>query len=59
MSGPGDLGDLADPAAWDAFVEGTEQGSYLQLEGWARVKAANGWAAHRIVAGAPGSRIGM
>jgi lipid II:glycine glycyltransferase (peptidoglycan interpeptide bridge formation enzyme) len=59
VRGPGALGDLADPAAWDAFVEGTEHGSYLQLEGWARVKAVNGWAARRIVAGAPGSRIGM
>jgi lipid II:glycine glycyltransferase (peptidoglycan interpeptide bridge formation enzyme) len=47
-------GDLRDPAAWDAFVEGTEHGSYLQLDGWAQVKAANGWAARRIVAGAPG-----
>ena len=62
MSRPGDqgdLGDLAEPSAWDAFVEGTEHGSYLQLAGWARVKAANGWAARRVVAGAPGSRIGM
>ncbi len=48
-----------DPAAWDAFVEGTEHGSYLQLDGWARVKAPNGWTARRIVAGAPGARIGM
>ena len=48
-----------DPAAWDAFVEGTELGSYLQLDGWARVKAANGWTARRVVAGEPGSRIGM
>jgi lipid II:glycine glycyltransferase (peptidoglycan interpeptide bridge formation enzyme) len=52
-------GDLRDPAAWDTFVEGTEHGSYLQLDGWARVKAANGWAARRVVAGAPGARIGM
>jgi hypothetical protein len=48
-----------DPAAWDAFVEGTAHGSYLQLAGWAGVKAANGWTAHRILAGEPGSRIGM
>ena len=48
-----------DPAAWDAFVEGTEHGSYLQLDGWARVKAPNGWVARRVVTGAPGARIGM
>ena len=48
-----------DPAAWDAFVEGTEHGSYLQLDGWARVKAANGWTARRILAGEPGARIGL
>ena len=57
MIGPADL--RRDPAAWDAFVEQTEHGSYLQLDGWARVKAANGWAARRIVAGASGTRIGM
>jgi lipid II:glycine glycyltransferase (peptidoglycan interpeptide bridge formation enzyme) len=48
-----------DPAAWDAFVEGTEHGSYLQLDGWARVKARNGWIARRVVTGPPGARIGM
>ena len=47
------------PEAWDAFVEGTEHGSYLQLAGWASVKAPNGWTARRVVAGAPGARIGM
>jgi peptidoglycan pentaglycine glycine transferase (the first glycine) len=57
MSGADDL--RRDPAAWDAFVEGTEHGSYLQLDGWSRVKAANGWAARRVVAGGPGTRIGM
>ncbi len=41
--------DLADPAAWDAFVEANEPGSYLQLPAWAEVKAVNGWSAHRIV----------
>lgn len=42
-----------DPHAWDQFVEGHEPGSYLQLSGWAAVKAVNGWSAHRIVAGGP------
>jgi lipid II:glycine glycyltransferase (peptidoglycan interpeptide bridge formation enzyme) len=38
-----------DPAAeWDAFVESSDPGSYLQLSGWAAVKAVNGWTAHRI-----------
>lgn len=50
---------VRDPAAWDAFVESTEHGSYLQLDGWATVKAPNGWVARRVVAGEPGSRIGM
>jgi lipid II:glycine glycyltransferase (peptidoglycan interpeptide bridge formation enzyme) len=40
-----------DDAAWDAFVEGGNPGSYLQLSGWARVKAVNGWGADRILAG--------
>ena len=39
--------------AWDAFVEAHDPGSYLQLSGWASVKAVNGWSAHRIVV--PGS----
>lgn len=37
-----------DPPAWDAFVESSDPGSYLQLTGWAAVKAVNGWSAHRI-----------
>jgi len=57
VTGPGDL--LRDAAAWDAFVERTEHGSYLQLDGWSRVKAANGWSPRRVVAGAPGTQIGM
>ena len=57
MTATGDL--RRDPAAWDAFVERTEHGSYLQLDGWARVKAANGWTARRVLAGVPGRRIGM
>ena len=34
---------------WDGFVESSDPGSYLQLAGWADVKAVNGWAARRIV----------
>ena len=44
-------GDRADRDAWDAFVEARDPGSYLQLGAWARVKAVNGWAAHRLVTG--------
>jgi lipid II:glycine glycyltransferase (peptidoglycan interpeptide bridge formation enzyme) len=40
-----------EPADWDALVESSDPGSYLQLSAWAAVKAANGWAAHRILAG--------
>ena len=39
----------AEPAAWDAFVEASQPGSYLQLSGWATVKAVNGWTGHRLV----------
>ena len=47
--------DAAD-AAWDAFVAGGEPGSYLQLSGWSRVKAVNGWRSTRaLVAGVGGT----
>jgi lipid II:glycine glycyltransferase (peptidoglycan interpeptide bridge formation enzyme) len=47
-----------DDGAWDAFVEQGNPGSYLQLAGWADVKAVNGWAADRVVAGAGETAIG-
>jgi len=37
-----------DPRAWDAFVAASDPGSYLQLSGWAKVKAVNGWSAARL-----------
>jgi lipid II:glycine glycyltransferase (peptidoglycan interpeptide bridge formation enzyme) len=37
-----------DDASWDAFVADGRPGSYLQLSGWARVKAVNGWTSTRI-----------
>ena len=40
-----------DPDAWDRFVEAGEPGSYLQLSGWAAVKAVNTWSAQRILTG--------
>lgn len=50
---------VADLDPWDRFVESTEPGSYLQLGAWARVKAVNGWSAHRLTAHDPdGPRIG-
>ena len=42
---------LVEPAAWDAFVEANELGSYLQRTAWARVKTVNGWSSARVVAG--------
>jgi lipid II:glycine glycyltransferase (peptidoglycan interpeptide bridge formation enzyme) len=48
-------GDL-EPAAWDALVEANPLGSYLQLSGWARVKAVNGWKARRLFG--PADRVG-
>jgi peptidoglycan pentaglycine glycine transferase (the first glycine) len=41
-----------DSRGWDAFVEASEPGSYLQLSGWAAVKAVNGWSATRLLVGA-------
>jgi lipid II:glycine glycyltransferase (peptidoglycan interpeptide bridge formation enzyme) len=37
-------------AAWDAFVTGCVNGSYLQASAWAVVKAPNGWTAARVTA---------
>jgi len=39
-----------DADAWDALVEASDPGSYLQLSPWAGVKAVNGWSAHRLLA---------
>ncbi len=52
-------GDLREPepSAWDALVEANPRGSYLQLSGWARVKAVNGWASRRILV--PGADAGV
>ena len=52
-TGPGRLAPAGaapgiETAAWDAFVEANPRGSYLQLAGWARVKAVNGWTATRL-----------
>jgi len=44
------LGAELDDPRWDAFVEGSDPGSYLQLSGWARVKATNGWRRQRWMA---------
>jgi lipid II:glycine glycyltransferase (peptidoglycan interpeptide bridge formation enzyme) len=47
-----------DAPAWDAFVTASELGSYLQLSGWAQVKAVNGWRARRLLVDVPGGQIG-
>jgi lipid II:glycine glycyltransferase (peptidoglycan interpeptide bridge formation enzyme) len=47
-----------DPAAWDEFVASAPHGSYLQLSGWARVKAVNGWRSTRLLLDGPGERFG-
>ena len=49
-------GDGDEP--WDALVAANPRGSYLQTGGWARVKAANGWAMRRVLAEAPDGPIG-
>jgi len=43
--------------AWDAFVASAEPASYLQLSGWAAVKAVNGWRNERLLA-EPGGGVG-
>ncbi len=52
------MSDLTEPAAWSAFVEANDPGSYLQLPAWAEVKAVNGWTAHRLAVGAGDGAIG-
>jgi lipid II:glycine glycyltransferase (peptidoglycan interpeptide bridge formation enzyme) len=52
-----EVGSAADPTGWDAFVEANPLGSYLQLEGWARVKAVNGWSARRLRDGDVGAQV--
>jgi peptidoglycan pentaglycine glycine transferase (the first glycine) len=47
---PGPAAGSLDDASWDAFVETANPGSYLQLSGWARVKAVNGWRSERLLA---------
>ncbi|MEO5940771.1 MAG: peptidoglycan bridge formation glycyltransferase FemA/FemB family protein, partial [Candidatus Limnocylindrales bacterium] len=46
-------------ADWDSFVAAGQPGSYLQLAGWARVKAVNGWTSRRIRSetGAVGAQV--
>jgi peptidoglycan pentaglycine glycine transferase (the first glycine) len=39
---------VSEDAAWDRFVAASDPGSYLQTTAWARVKAVNGWTAHRV-----------
>ena len=43
---------------WDAFVQASNPGSYLQLSAWAEVKRANGWGATRLMAQTPLGPIG-
>ncbi|MBA2720947.1 MAG: peptidoglycan bridge formation glycyltransferase FemA/FemB family protein [Chloroflexi bacterium] len=40
---------------WDRFVADADPGSYLQLSGWAKIKAVNGWTATRTLAAEQGS----
>jgi len=47
---------VAEPEAWDAFVATADPTSYLQLSGWARVKAVNGWGDIRVADDAAGGR---
>ena len=48
MTAAADADRREPPTAWDAFVEANPLGSYLQLSGWAAVKAVNGWTSRRL-----------
>ena len=39
---------MTEDPGWDQFVAASDPGSYLQTSAWARVKAVNGWSAHRV-----------
>jgi lipid II:glycine glycyltransferase (peptidoglycan interpeptide bridge formation enzyme) len=51
------VGPATDDATWDAFVAQGRPGSYLQLAGWARVKAVNGWTSARIGSGTTAAQV--
>ncbi|TAL07672.1 MAG: peptidoglycan bridge formation glycyltransferase FemA/FemB family protein [Chloroflexota bacterium] len=50
--------EASDSATWDAFVQASEPGSYLQLSAWAEVKRVNGWTSTRLSAPTPRGAIG-
>jgi peptidoglycan pentaglycine glycine transferase (the first glycine) len=47
--------EVTEATAWDAFVAASDPGSYLQQTAWGRVKAVNGWEAHRLAHGIGGA----
>jgi lipid II:glycine glycyltransferase (peptidoglycan interpeptide bridge formation enzyme) len=47
-----------DGAAWDDFVAGSPQATYLQSTAWAEIKRANGWRGVRIATQAPNGLVG-
>ncbi|MET0772164.1 MAG: hypothetical protein ABWZ82_03690, partial [Candidatus Limnocylindrales bacterium] len=52
--------DLADAdAAWDRFVAGSAQPSYLQTSAWATIKAPNGWRSTRRTTDGLGTQLLM
>ena len=59
MTGRADAATETQTTAWDGFVEANPLGSYLQLSGWAEVKAVNGWTSRRLHAvGGDGPEVG-
>jgi lipid II:glycine glycyltransferase (peptidoglycan interpeptide bridge formation enzyme) len=44
--------------AWDAFITAAPLGSYLQLSGWAQVKAVNGWRSTRLLVDGAAGQVG-
>ena len=47
-----------DGAAWDDFVAGSPQATYLQTTAWTEIKRANGWRGVRIATQSAGDTIG-
>jgi lipid II:glycine glycyltransferase (peptidoglycan interpeptide bridge formation enzyme) len=48
VTGRADAATETTTTAWDGFVEANPLGSYLQLTGWAEVKAVNGWTSRHL-----------
>lgn len=49
---------LADPRAWDGFVAAAPNGSFPQLDAWARASRERGWSSRRVVVDSEAGPVG-